>query len=91
MILQAKPEFASLFNRVLREKAVLERILILFRCAGTRRAAMHPAALFGGHRRRSAKAAGTGLGSASRARQHRPGVAEMIAGHEPDLRREGTG
>src|SRR5207248_1395709 len=64
-----------------RKQAVLERVLILLWRARTSRAAVHPAPLLAVHGGGSTTPAYAGLGAASRARQHRPGVAEMVAAH----------
>ena len=83
-----------LFNRALREKTVLERILVLFRRARTRCAPMHSTTLLAGHRRRAARLAGAGPGPAARAGKHWAGIARVIVAHRllgRDLRSTGTG
>src|SRR5205814_5488793 len=67
------------FRRVLFRSAVLARVPVCLGRAGSRCAAVHAAALVAVHRRRAARAAGTGLGATTRARQHRFGNSDVIA------------
>src|SRR5260370_6147181 len=69
----------SLGDRFAVEQAVLARVLVSPWRAASRRAAVHAAALFAAHRRRAARAAGTDFCPATRARQHRTGIAGVIA------------
>ncbi len=85
-LLQQLPRFTqqglnplSLGDRVAGEQAVLARVLVSPWRAASRRAAVHAAALFAAHRRRAARAAGTDFCPATRARQHRTGIAGVIA------------
>jgi len=64
--------------------AMLPRILIADRGAGTGGAAMHAAALLAGDRRRHTGRAAPCLRPAALAVAHRPRVAPMIARHSPD-------
>ena len=80
----------ALFNRCFPVQAVLERVLITPRCARSRRAAMHATSLLAMHRRRLAGRARASLGATARARQHRAGIARVIAGHLAGLRLNGT-
>src|SRR6266852_4730292 len=76
---QQGPNPPSLGGRVLGEQAVLARVLVSPWRAASWRAAVHAAALFAAHRRRAARAAGTDFCPATRARQHRTGIAGVIA------------
>src|SRR3981081_3015003 len=69
----------SLGDRVPGVQAVLARVLVSPWRAGSRRTAVHAAALFAAHRRRAARSAGTDFCDATRARQHRAGIAGVIA------------
>ena len=69
----------SLGDRIRGEQAVLARVPVCLWRAGSRCAAMHAAALFALHRRRAARAAGTGPGAATWARQHRAGISDAVA------------
>src|SRR5260221_4743104 len=69
----------SMDDRVRGDPAVLARIPVSPGRAGPRRTAMHAAALFAAHRRRAARAAGTDFCAATRARQHRAGIAGVVA------------
>src|SRR4029079_12831537 len=85
-LLQQLPRFTqqrlnlpSLGDRTPGEAAVLARVLICPRRAGPLCAAMHAAALSAVHRRRAARAIGTGFGATTRARQQRAGISDVIA------------
>lgn len=71
--LQKLPHFAqqilnppSLRDRLPGEQPVLARIAVALGCAGSRSTAMHAAAFFAAHGMRVARAAGSGLGAATR-------------------------
>ena len=76
---QQGPNPPSLGGRVLGEQAVLARVLVSPWRAASWRAAVHAAALFAAHRRRAARAAGSGFCAAPPTRQHRFGIAGVIA------------
>src|SRR5882724_4603306 len=85
-LLQQLPRFAQQRlnpplpgDRVPGEQAVLARVLVSPWRAGFRRTAVHAAAPFAAHRRRAARAAGADFCAATRARQHRTGMAGVIA------------
>src|SRR5450755_3081264 len=85
-LLQELPRFAhqglnlpSLGDRVPGEQAVLARVLVAPWRAGSRRTAVHAAALSAAHRRRAAQAAGTDFGAAMGAGQHRGGIAGVTS------------
>src|SRR5437660_7734925 len=85
-LLQQLPRFAqqgrnlpSLGGRFPGEQTVLARVLVSPWRAGFRRTAMHAAALFATHRRRAARSTGADPGAATRARQHRAGIAGVVA------------
>src|SRR5467141_4857946 len=61
------------------EQAVLAGVLVCPWRAGSRRTAVHAAALFAAHRRRAAQAAGTDFCAATRAGQHRAGIAGVTS------------
>ena len=80
--LQKLPRFAqqglnlpSFGDRFPGEQAVLAGVLVCPWRAGSRRTAVHAAALFAAHRRRAARSAGADFCPATRARQHRSGIA----------------
>jgi len=84
--LQQLPRFAqqglnllALGDRVPSEPAVPARVLVSPSRAGSRRTAVHAAAPFAAHRRRAARSAGADFCAATRARQHRTGIAGVIA------------
>ena len=66
-------------DRVLSEQAVPARVLVCPWRAGSRRTAVHAAALSAAHRRRAARSAEADFCAATRARQHRTGIAGSIA------------
>ena len=68
----------SLGNRIPAEPAMLSRALICLWRAGSRCTTVHAAALPAVYRRRAARAAGTGFGATTSARQHRAGIADVI-------------
>jgi len=76
---QELPNPPSLGDRIPREATVLPRVLVCPWRAGSRCAAVHAAALPAAHRRRAARAAATGSGATTRARQHRSGISDVIA------------
>src|SRR2546429_8497257 len=76
---QQRLNLPSLGERIPGEQAVLARVLVCPWRAGSLRTAVHAAALLAVHRRRAARAAGTGFGATTRARQHRAGVSDEIA------------
>src|ERR1700722_17760509 len=76
---QQRPYLPSLGDRIPGEQAVLARVLVCPWRAGSRCAAVHAAALSAAHRRRTARAAATGFGATTRARQHRAGISDVIA------------
>ena len=85
-LLQQLPRFAqqvsnlpALGDRLLREQAVLARVLVSPWRAGFQRAAVHAATPFAAHRRRAARSAGADFRAATRARPHRAGIAGVIA------------
>src|SRR6266478_847008 len=81
----------SLGDRDLCEEAVLARVLVSPWRAGFRRTAVHAAAFFAAHRRRAARSAGADFCAATRARQHRTGIAGVIAhGCAPRLASTGS-
>jgi hypothetical protein len=95
--LQKLPRFAqqglnppSFGYRFPGEQAVLAGVLVCPWRAGSRRAAVHAAALFAAHRRRAAQAAGAGPGAATRAGQHRAGIAGVTS-HAQASRLASTG
>src|SRR5216683_2029552 len=61
------------------EKVVPARVLVSPWRAGPRRTAVHAAAPFAAHRRRAARSAGADFCPATRARQHRFGIAGVVA------------
>src|SRR5438105_3665942 len=69
----------SLGDRFPGEQAVLARVPVSLWRAGFWYAAVHAAAPLAAHRRRTARCAGADFGAATRARQHRPGIADVIA------------
>jgi hypothetical protein len=84
--LQKLPRFAqqglnppSLDDRAPGEQPVLARVLVSLWRAASWSAAVHAAALFAAHDRRAARAAGTDFCPATRARQHRAGIAGVVA------------
>ena len=79
-----------LFDRLLGEYPVLERVLISFRCTRPRGTPVHSASLFVAHRRRATSPAGAGPGAATGAVQHGAGVALVIAPHFLDFERTRT-
>ena len=95
--LQKLPRFAqqslnlpSFGDRVPGEQAVLAGVLVCPWRAGSRRTAVHAAALFAAHRRRAAQAAGTDFCAAPRARPHRAGSAGVTS-HAQASRLASTG
>jgi hypothetical protein len=61
------------------KQAVLARVPVSPWRTGSWRTAVHAAAPFAAHGRRAARSAGTDFGAAPRARQHRAGIAGVIA------------
>src|SRR5882757_4274425 len=76
---QQGPNLPSLGDCVLCEQAVLARVLVSLGRAGFQRAAVHAAASLAAHHRRAARSAGSDPGAATRARQHRAGIAGVVA------------
>src|SRR6476620_2706706 len=87
---QQRLNLPSLGDRSSGEQAVLARVPVSPWRAGSRRAAVHAAAIFAAHRRRAARAAATDSCAATRARQHRSGIAGMVA-HAGAFRLASTG
>src|SRR3954451_21775073 len=78
-VTQHRPNLPSLGDRLPGEQAVLARVLVCLWRAGSLRASVHAAAPLAVYRRRAARTAGSGFGATTSARQHRAGVADVIA------------
>jgi hypothetical protein len=77
--IQQCPDLLAFGDGVAGEQAVPARVLVSAWRAGSGCAAVHAAAPFAAYRRRAARSAGAGLCPATRARQHRTGIAGVIA------------
>ncbi len=76
---QQRLNLLALRDRVPSEQAMLARVLVSPWRAGFRRTAVHAAALLAAHCRRAARSAAADSCAATRARQHRTGIAGVIA------------
>ena len=85
------PQLPAFLDGLARMQPVLQCVFVAAWSARPRRAAVHATTSFPGHGRRHAGLARPCLGAATRARQHRTGVARMLAGHLLDLRCAGIG